>query len=128
MALIAPAIQPCRDVRRILRVKPAGDCPSPTGAFRGWEGTPRMARLKAKDGANAVDYRRSLFLTTAIVTLLTAISSMQPASAQSVTGGGLADSNGNPISAQPSPWTVGGNLVVGQGSDGTLDIGNGGKV
>jgi T5SS/PEP-CTERM-associated repeat protein/autotransporter-associated beta strand protein len=87
-----------------------------------------MARLKAKDSANAVDYRRSLFLTTAIVTLLTAISSMQPASAQSVTGSGLADSHGNPISAQPSPWAVGGNLVVGQGSDGTLDIENGGKV
>jgi T5SS/PEP-CTERM-associated repeat protein/autotransporter-associated beta strand protein len=87
-----------------------------------------MARLKVKDGANPVDYRRSLLLSAAIATLVTTTAGVRPASAQSVTGSGLADSDGNPISAQPSPWTVGGNLVVGQGSDGTLDIENGGKV
>jgi outer membrane autotransporter protein len=87
-----------------------------------------MARLKVKDGANAVGYRRSLLLSAAIATLITATAGTRPASAQSVTGSGLADSGGNPIPAQSSPWTVGGNLVVGQSSDGTLDIEGGGKV
>jgi outer membrane autotransporter protein len=87
-----------------------------------------MAKLKAKDGANAVDYRRSLLLSAAIATLVTATAGVRPANAQSVTGSGLTDSGGNPISAQSPSWTVGDDLHVGDGGTGSLTIQDGGVV
>ena len=76
--------------------------------------------------ANAAGTRRSLFLTTAIVTLVTATAGMQPASAQSVTPGGDIY---NPSGSTPTPnWVVGGALRIGNGGSGTLDIFDGGKV
>ncbi|WP_424630924.1 autotransporter outer membrane beta-barrel domain-containing protein [Bradyrhizobium sp. SYSU BS000235] len=84
-----------------------------------------MAR--ATGGANAVSYRRSLFLTTAIVTLVTAMAGMQPASAQSVTGTGLT----YPFTGPANPWSVGGDLKINNdspGVGGTLNILNGGAV
>ncbi len=87
-----------------------------------------MARLKVKDGANAVDYRRSLLLSAAIATLITATAGIRPAAAQSVTGTGLTNSNDSPISAQSPSWTVGDDLVIAQDGTGTLKIQDGGKV
>lgn len=84
-----------------------------------------MVRLR-KDGANAVGFRRSLFLTTAIVTLVTSIAGVQPASAQSVTGtGNLSPGSGGIVSPN---WSVGGDLYVGLFGTGTLTIANGGTV
>ncbi|TPM89690.1 autotransporter outer membrane beta-barrel domain-containing protein [Mesorhizobium sp. B2-1-3A] len=83
-------------------------------------------RCTAKDGANTVGFRRSLFLTTAIITLVTAIAGMRPASAQSVSGTG--DLSPDATTIQTPDWTVGADLVVGNIATGTLDIQNGGTV
>ncbi|WP_347265353.1 hypothetical protein [Nitrobacter sp.] len=84
-----------------------------------------MMRRTAKDGANAVSFRRNLFLTTAIVTLVSAIAGIQPACAQSVTGSGV-----NPGGIASPDWSVGGDLQVGIPSPGvgTLTIQDGGTV
>jgi len=84
-----------------------------------------MMRRTAKDGANAVNFRRSLFLTTAIATVVTAATGVQPACAQSVTpSGDLLYPGGSPT---PN-WSVGGDLRVGNTATGTLDITSGGTV
>lgn len=85
-----------------------------------------MMRRTAKDGANAVSFRRSLFLTTAIVTLVTGIAGMRPASAQSVSGTG--DLSPDVSTIQTPSWMVGADLYVGNVGTGTLDIQNGGTV
>ncbi len=83
-----------------------------------------MARLKVKDGANAVDYRRSLLLSAAIAVLVTATTGARSASAQSVTGTGL-----NPGGTVSLPsWMVGADLHVGDSGTGSLTIQGGGKV
>lgn len=76
-----------------------------------------MTRRTAKDRAG---FRRSLFLTTALVT---AIGRLQPASAQSVTGSGV-----NPGGIVSPNWSVGGDLQVGIPGGGTLNITGGGTV
>lgn len=84
-------------------------------------------RFETGNGANAVGYRRSLFLTTAIVTLVTAMAGMQAASAQTVTDNGGA----NPGPATSPTWSIGSDLDINSPSPGvvgTLDILNGGKV
>jgi len=82
-----------------------------------------MMRCAAKDGANTVNFNRSLFLATAIVTIIVAIVGQQPVSAQSVTGSGV-----NPSSIVSPNWSVGSDLQVGTASGGTLNITGGGTV
>ncbi|MBZ9987860.1 hypothetical protein LB572_12215 [Mesorhizobium sp. BH1-1-5] len=65
-------------------------------------------------------------MTTAIITLVTAIAGMRPASAQSVSGTGDLSPDASTI--QTPDWTVGADLVVGNIATGTLDIQNGGAV
>lgn len=91
----------------------------------GWGATQRMMRRTAKDGVNAVSLRRNLLLTTAIVTLVSAIAGIHPAFAQSVTGSGV-----NPGGIVSPNWAVGGDLQVGIPSPGvgTLTIQDGGTV
>lgn len=77
-----------------------------------------------KRGTAAPTYRRSLLFTTALATLIYAVSGMRPASAQSVTGGG---------EVAPGPvlspnWAVGGDLTIGDAGVGTLTIVAGGTV
>jgi outer membrane autotransporter protein len=81
-----------------------------------------MVRMAAKNGANAVGYRRSLLLSTALVTLIAEIASL-PACADPVSGSGL---DPNPI--QSPNWVVGGDLYVGDSAIGTLTIQSGGTV
>jgi outer membrane autotransporter protein len=85
-----------------------------------------MARLRAKNGGNAVGYRRSLLLSTAIVTLVTTIAGMRPVAAQSVSGTGNLSPDVSNI--QTPSWMVGTDLLVGNIGTGTLDIQNGGTV
>jgi hypothetical protein len=91
----------------------------------GWGATLRMMGSIAKDGANAVSFPRSLFLTTAIATFVSAIAGIHPAFAQSVTGSGV-----NPGGIVSPNWSVGGDLDVGIPSPGvgTLTIQDGGTV
>lgn len=77
-----------------------------------------------KDGTAARNYRRSLLFTTALATLICAISGTRPASAQSVTGGGDLV----PGPAQTPNWNVGSDLRVGDTGTGQLDITAGGTV
>lgn len=79
-----------------------------------------------KRGAHDGSYRRSLLLSTAIVTLVTAIAGMRPASAQSVSGSGDLSPDASTI--QTPSWMVGADLLVGHIGTGTLDIRNGGTV
>ncbi|MDH7798594.1 MULTISPECIES: autotransporter outer membrane beta-barrel domain-containing protein [unclassified Beijerinckia] len=81
-----------------------------------------MMRRTATDGAHAVSFRRFLFLTTAMVTLVT-IAGMQPVCAQSVTGSGV-----NPGGIVSPNWSVGEDLQVGVPGGGTLNILGGGTV
>jgi len=83
-----------------------------------------MVRLAAKNSANAVGCR-SLLLSTAIVTLTTAIAGMGPACAQSVSGVGV-----DPTPSGAPHWDVGGDLDVGAPGPGggTLTIEAGGTV
>jgi len=77
-------------------------------------------------GANANGSRRSLFLTTAMVSLVTATADIRLACAQSVIGSGSLSPDSSTI---VSPhWSVGGDLYVGDGSNGTLQILAGGQV
>lgn len=80
-------------------------------------------RRTAKDGANAVSFRRSLFLTTAVVTLVTIFDRVQTASAQSVTGSGV-----NPGGIVSPNWSVSGDLQIGTPGGGPLNITGGGTV
>lgn len=84
-----------------------------------------MMERTAKDGVDAVSLHRNLFLTTAIVTLVSAIAGIHPAFAQSVTGSGV-----NPVGVVSPNWVVGGDLEVGIPSPGigTLTIQDGGAV
>jgi fibronectin-binding autotransporter adhesin len=83
-----------------------------------------MVRHSAKNGANAVSFRRFSFLAAAIVTFVTAIAGMRPASAQSVSGTGDL----SPNTVQTPSWLVGADLRVGNTGTGTLSIQNGGTV
>ncbi len=105
--------------------KPVGQLSFSNRRVLGWGAVLRMLGRTAKDGANAVSYRRSLFLTTAIVPLVTAIAGMQSASAQSVTGSGV-----NPGGITSPNWSVGSDLLIGDTSPGggTLTITGGGTV
>ncbi|MBN9603022.1 MAG: autotransporter outer membrane beta-barrel domain-containing protein [Afipia felis] len=77
-------------------------------------------------GANANGSCQSLFLTTAIVTLVTATTDIRLACAQSVTGSGdLSPGSGTIVSPN---WSVDGDLYVGDGGSGTLKILAGGQV
>jgi fibronectin-binding autotransporter adhesin len=82
----------------------------------------KIVRLAAKK-SDTSGYRRSLFLSTAIVTLIAAMGDSRPACAQSVTGSGLS---AGPI--QSPNWNVGDDLNVGDSAAGTLTIKDGGKV
>ncbi|MGE7471205.1 autotransporter outer membrane beta-barrel domain-containing protein [Bosea sp. NPDC003192] len=77
-----------------------------------------------KHGTAAPTYRRSLLLTTALATLIYAVSGMRPASAQSVTGGGEVA----PGPVLSPDWAVGGDLTIGDAGVGTLTIVAGGTV
>lgn len=82
-----------------------------------------MAELGTVVGTNAVRYRRCLFLTTAIVTLACADAGLRPVCAQSVTG-----NNVSPVPVQTPNWSVGSDLFIGSGGNGTLVIQDGGTV
>ncbi len=73
--------------------------------------------------AKVVNGRRTLLLTTAIVTLFSAFADMRSANAQSVTG-----TNVSPGPIQTPHWVVGGTLEVGPWSNGALAITGGGTV
>ncbi len=82
-----------------------------------------MVKLGPNGGANAVRYRRCLFLTTAIVALVCSGAGSRPACAQSVTG-----NNVSPGPVQTPNWSVGSDLFIGSGDNGTLLIQDGGTV
>ncbi|TWC63648.1 autotransporter outer membrane beta-barrel domain-containing protein [Herbaspirillum sp. SJZ099] len=77
-----------------------------------------------KDGAHAAGFRRPLFLTTAIVTLVAATADIPPAYAQSVSSTGAV----TPGPTVTPDWVVGGDLIVGDGAAGTLTLTGGGTV
>lgn len=80
--------------------------------------------MKPVDVKTAADRRRSLLLTTAVVTLVSAIAGARPAYAQQVTGNGV-----NPGGIGPQNWAVGGDLEVGTNPGaGWLKIEDGGTV
>ncbi|UGV27265.1 autotransporter outer membrane beta-barrel domain-containing protein [Rhodopseudomonas boonkerdii] len=83
-------------------------------------------RRTTKGGTGVVSFRRSLFLTTAIVTLVAAIAGMRPAAAQSVSGTGNLSPDVSTI--QTPNWMVGTDLLVGNTATGTLNITDGGTV
>lgn len=82
-----------------------------------------MVKLGPNGGANVVRYRRCLFLTTAIVALVCSGAGLRPACAQSVTG-----NNVSPGPVQTPNWSVGSDLFIGSGGNGTLLIQDGGTV
>lgn len=77
-----------------------------------------------KDGTKTVSFRHPFFVTTAMITLVTATAGMRPAHAQAVTSTGVL-SQGPTITPD---WVVGGDLTVGDGASGTLTLTGGGTV
>lgn len=99
------------------------NCPSPKPTHVWLGAAQRMIRPMAKNGENAVNFRQSLFLTTAVVTLVAVVDCVQTAAAQSVTGNGV-----NPGGIVSPNWSVGGDLQIGAPGGGTLNVTGGGTV
>jgi outer membrane autotransporter protein len=83
-------------------------------AFRGGRG------IKHKGLAASVAPMLGLVLTPVLV--------LDPAWAQTIDGGGSETVNGGGGGTQPSPWSIGGTLTVGNTGSGSLTIENGGIV
>ncbi len=80
--------------------------------------------VRPRRGANAAGPRRSLFLTTAIVTLISAMAGPRSASAQSV----VITGNNNLGSLAAPGWSTVDDVSVGYTGPGTMDITAGGAV
>ncbi|MDR1994305.1 ESPR domain-containing protein [Azonexus sp.] len=84
-----------------------------------WQAVSEIARAHGKAGRS----------TATLIGLVAGLTLAVSAQAGNVTGGDVVAGGGTPVAAGPQadPWTTG-HLIVGQTSNGTLDITGGGSV